>query len=381
MLTVSINTLIVLFLIISITVLVPFLYVKVVSGLVNRVLSRIISTNFTVSLDKMGSLIFGYSVGTIIFASIIYHLYLNRFISINQSLIPTVVSASALCFCFTARVITREYGHTYGKQYLSVVSTLSSILLIIKILISVNSLDISTINLSAFDIQLIQNIYGGMYNVTKETLELLKNCFGFIVVGVLSSASVGEMLLGRSNAHNRSITAAFEKLDLGLIPIPTKKEADEMMKEITSTDVKSIKLITRTLTNLETLSNNIRPGIEFKVIAPDLSELPEYSSNKGYIIRLNNLKEYSKNDDVVWSRSDFNSLRALIVNDKKLMLIVRSGDTRGRKCCLYSEDTYVVKHFVQIFDGFFESSKTSKEQPGKTSKEQPGKTSGGATKE
>lgn len=208
-----------------------------------RILKRIISTNFSVSANKILSLSFGYFAGTVLYASVIYQLYVYKFLPIDESQVPSLTIASALCFCFTARVISREYGYANGKQYLAALGASASIIFIINTVIYINSIDTSTIIYAIYHIPtLFTYLYSKILNLVAAVLILSKSLFGFIVVGILSSASVGELLLEKSKAKNRSITAAFEKFDLAFVPIPTRVKSNTKIMEMINDEVSKNKL-------------------------------------------------------------------------------------------------------------------------------------------
>lgn len=380
----SIESLITLLIIITSLILIPYSCEIIIIGANKSIISRIVSTDFSLTLMKTVSLTLGYFGGLSLFSVAIYILYFSKFESFSESQRPILAISSALCFCITARIIAREYGYIYGKRYISALTNSLSIIIIIKTIIFLNSFDILTVISYMHNIPyLFLIIYSNLFTFIKEILILSRNNVGFIFVGIISTVTLGEKIIGNSKAKNRSMTSVLEKFEPSFSSIPTKegaeKKVDEMINvEMQDKNLKSIKIISRTLATFDEIYTKVvsyegYKELDFKVIAPDLLLNDSVKTDKNHIYkrhywtsfrkgkykdRLKKLKNAEDKKELIWSKIDFNDLKLLIVNDKELLLSVKDGG-KGRSS-LYSNDPYIVQHSVQICNGFFPE-KNSKE--------------------
>lgn len=382
--------------------------INIIYGLNDSVICRLISTDFSFTRRKITSLFVGYFAGLITYSIALRLIYPSLFGNISvfgdvsvfknlfvlnsghDSIVSVLALASSLGLCFTARVITKEYGFLYGKQYLSALKVSSSVVLIIYAInygvpkiYSYFFLSLQSHNY----LNILIYAYSDMYNLIDIILTSSDRNIVLILVGILFSISIGEWIIHKSKAKKRSITAALEKFEPVYESIPTEKKArekrDEMLKDLeeSGNELKSIKLITRTLKGFEQIYEKVESNndLDFKVIAPDLNSNNknfihwDMDRKKDYNKRLRHLMDVSTKKEVKnelptadneslnkesldklivkWHKEDFKDLKICIVNDKKLLISIKDGG-KGRSS-LYTENPYAVKHFVQIFDGFF----------------------------
>ncbi|WP_440953917.1 hypothetical protein ACSAZK_09440 [Methanosarcina sp. Mfa9] len=441
--TFELSSIIKIFFIFFISIFVPYLYIKVVAGIVNRLLIRIINADFSINPTKVISLFFGYVFGTILFAYIIYQLFFSKLSSMDTTNVFPIVSASALSFCFVARIITREQGYMYGKQYTAILGSLASIMFFINVCGAIDSMCFE------FDLyNIIKNLYPSAFNHVKEVSIFLKNCAGYILVGSFANSFFGEYLLTMGEPTKRSLPTSLEKFYSNFVSISGKENIYRKMnimvyrertqnQSSSQDEIKSIKVISRTLVGFKDISGNINTlldekKVDFKIIAPyvfkkdhpvegiptehaselDLDDyyrflrgkepgtlakfLDDYylsldpegqnflvkfarffgriftnylnglnleintlGKEKKYENTLSDLNKLEQKGKINWSKQNLENFRILIVNDRELLLIVSSGGISGGKTGLYTEEPYIVKYFVHLFDGYFDPDKVN----------------------
>ena len=341
----------------------------------NKDITRLISPDFSLTLRNMFNIIGGYFTGLAIYSISLCLLYPTIFG--NRYSLPTSILAlaSALGLCFSARVITRIYGHIYGKQYLTALTISSSFIIIIKGVVYgyslVNSLEYHFLSTPTYNMfSVLENYYNMFLSSSKDNAV-------FILVGIISSISIGEFLIMKSQVKKRSILTTFDKFDSIFDSISTREKSFEKMDAMTQElndsreKLKSIKMITRTLGAFERVYDKVDfEHLDFKIIAPNLWEETDDSDyhikhwrerrQREYNDKLKILKAASsgKNENKVkWHKENFNNLKIFIINDKRLLLSINDGG-KGRSS-LYTTNPYVVRHFVQVFNGFFEATESS----------------------
>ena len=340
-----------LFFIIS-AIFIPYFWIHIFAGFNDSILNKIIKNDFSVTVPKIISLTFGYYYGTLFFTFAIYLLYPDKFSTVNpETLFPAI--ASAICLCFSTRLMTWKYGYKSGEQYLAALTTSASVIIIINTIIYINSMGIRlNYDLSAFT-HVFLGIYDIIYNSIHYVLIITRDYAMFIILGAFLSAYFGEIIVRKSIPNKRSINDDFKDFGKFFVPLSPEKAKEVMEKMIMSQNLDSIKLITRNLMifeyNLDSFNN-----VDFKVIAPTTLNWSCMSTNYKTIYqqRLDYLKMLNAQKKLEWREGNYEKLNVFIVNNKELLL---SAGNCVNGVSLYSTDPYVVLQFALFFDNYFNS--------------------------
>lgn len=373
--------------IIFLVILIPYIYIKIVSGFANDVIGRLVSANFSIDKFKFLNLYIGYMTGSLLFTYIFYQLFKYKVINFNPSIAPIVISIAALSFCYIARIVTREHGHVHGKQYITAITSLATILFLINTLSDI-IIKSSSVSIWFFYEDFLARITNNLI-FSKESLD-------YIFLGSVSTATLGEFLLIKTKPNIRSIPIVLEKFPSDFMIITGNKGIHNKMKEMTNPkkEVNSLKMITRTLEGFQTISPNLRANAErdkntykienFKIIAPVLDDkkirdiffrTPYLQFPLRYLGRLsifnsfvqeeaklsielykNKVRELTElnGKTIQWKDKDLENFRLLIVNDKEAIMTILGTPTSEEKIGIFTKEPYLVECLSSLFDRIWE---------------------------
>lgn len=375
-------------------VFIPLIYIIVIDNIVNRILSRIYNANFSLKPEKLLNLFIGYFIGSLIISYTIKELFAFKFPDNSQISIATV-ALSALAFCFTSRIISKQRGYLIGKQFHSVLSSAAVLIFLVNIFIGINE---RYMNVSELDIQTNITLYvtyfyeSFIFNIG-ENLKYFAGILDYLFIGSVVTAFFGEIIIMNLKPYYRSIPIALEKFHSDFELVSTD-ELNRKMISMTNDieNIKSLKIITRTLTSFETLHYNLlqhtnksnqKNLLGIKIIAPEYSNpaeeleirpltvLTKLISRKNfndykqlkvqkYKKRLENLSIMEKEGKVEWIKKDFQNFRMIVVNDNRVLLIINSGDFTKSKVGIYSKEPYIVNICISIFNNEFDTPNITK---------------------
>lgn len=342
--------------------LIPFIGMSMIE-VYSRELRKLLNTDFSLSLSKILSLTFGYISWAQILTIAIYLIYPNNYFDIKEPHTLFPVIASALSLCFIARLINRKFGIKSGEQFILTVTSSAIVVIIVKIIITINSWS-ATINPNLpFFTQMFINIFKSAIDYDLIIIEIAAYYFIFTFSGSFICALIGEIFLKSIIIpENHSLAEIFKNYGKVFVPY-TPKEAHTFLKKTLSCQyLKSIKLITTSLDIFyyETELNSLNID-DFKVIAPYIEQSNSRFTNllnrnilSDYIDKYNKRQNYLKklhfNKKLQWRIAGSDNISTFIVNDNELLITLKGSDYER---IFYSNDIYVVLHFVNLFDRYF----------------------------
>jgi hypothetical protein len=378
------------------SIILPILYIRLVSGFVSSIIDRLVNANFDLTLRKVLNLFIGYGIGALLFSYIFHQFFKYKLISIdeiaNSSLIMPFL---ALSFCYLARVITRRNGRFSGRIYIGGLTAFASLIFLINTAIGLKSLRDTPEGLVNQMSILLYNINLNLIERIKGSLVFIRDWIPTLVLGSLSMAVLGEFVVTKFLKPNiRSLPSVLEKFPSDFSVITGNNEIETKMKEMTShKDILSVKCITNTYRTFDIIHSNLetqwrilsKKGIkpDYKIIGSskqDINQnliknnfansgkiieillkkfLPRYyngyiSSNENEISdRMLKLKEMSDEGKIQYIEKTFGKFRMLLINDDELMFTVLGGN--GEKIGLYTKEKYILQFCKKLFEDVWES--------------------------
>lgn len=358
-------------------------------------MSKVYNVDFSLDPFHLMNLLLGYLIGSFFIAYVIkdiFHVFfLNAPPSYNPLGNPFILDAvafSSVTFCFASRIVSKQHGYIKGRHLFSYLSSMGILMFFITTSVNIymqkniNLLEATTLsNLFTDFLVTWWDIY---YSYTREIFIYFSDIKFLILICSMITASFGELFILSIDSHFRSIPTALEKFPSDFELIPTNKLPDVMINMTNPLNTKSLKIASRSLVACEILYKVINKIIEINhfteiiIIAPEFDipcielgikkttlhidihaeayykqKVDKFYSEKGQdlIKRYVELKKLVENNKKFeWVKKDLNDFRVMIVNDNKLLLIVNAGDDTDIKVGLYTEEPYVVKMWVNIFD-------------------------------
>ncbi|HEY9247042.1 MAG TPA: hypothetical protein VIO11_09370 [Candidatus Methanoperedens sp.] len=372
------------------SVTIPILYIKLVSGFVVSIIDRLINANFELNLNKFINLVIGYGIGSLLFSYIFYQFFKYGVISTNEiSNASITMPFLTLTFCYFARVITRRNGRFSGRIYINGVTAIASLIFLVNTAIGLKSLGETPSGLFTQIIVIAGGLESNLITRIESSLEFLKSWIPTIALGSVLMATFGELAVVHLMKPNiRSLPAVLEKFPSDFSVITGNNQIENRMKEMTSRgDILSVKCITNTYKAFDTIQSNLETqwrilsgkGIlpDYRIIGSSEQEIREYLSTKempnfGYIIRkihqkfgqvsFNNLtgeekdvknrmiklREMCDEGRIKHIETSFGRFRMLLVNDNEVMFTVLGG--KNEKIGLYTKEKYILYLCSKLFD-------------------------------
>ncbi|MCD4843410.1 MAG: hypothetical protein K8R25_02880 [Methanosarcinales archaeon] len=373
------------------SIIAPLVYIKLEHGFATSITNKLTNPNFDINFTKTLNLTIGYGTGSLLFIYIFKEFIEYSSIPLeNTNVYTNTMPFLAFSFCYLARIITRQRGHSFGQLYITVVVILASVIFLINIMITSN-----VFNIDLFTI--IPKISSQAYIIFMELLLFVKNMIPTLLTGSIFMAFPGEITILKIVKPNvRSIPTVLEKFPSDFLVITGNNEIENKMVEMTKQqNVFSIKCITNTYRAFDNIQSNLKQQIDnfnknndeqpinnnkfdFRIIGPSEEDvllyikkthqsnigkyrksvvnriLPHYSNFLEYESKteVNNrilkLKTMIKNGEIKHKEKNFGAFRMLVVNDNEILFTVASKD--NDKIGLYTKEKYVIQLCINIFD-------------------------------
>lgn len=372
------------------SLIVPIIYILLISGFIASITGRLTSANFELGFWKTLNLIMAYAVGSLLFSYIFHQFF--KYELINQEKftgIDIIMPFIALSFCYFTRVITRRNGHTSGRLYLSIVTAIASLIFILNSLgplISLTEIHISFENeLKMTIIELNDNLLTRI----NTTVLFLKDWILPLVVGSFLMAIVGEFVVYYLiNPNVRSVPAILEKFPSDFSVITGNNNIKKKMENMTSQEkVHSIKCITNTYKAFEIIHSNLEDQFrkpsdiektDYRIIGSSVEEIDKHindtsflnfgkiagkicknvlpnqydnyvtGKNKEIVERISKLNRMQDAGKIEYVEASFGKFRMLIVNDIEIIFTVMTGN--NEKIGVYTQEKYIIQLCINLFE-------------------------------
>lgn len=389
------------FLILSIfSIIIPILYIRLVSGFVSSIIDRLINANFELKVIKVYNLFIGYGVGALLFSYIFHQFFKFKVISIDEITNSNLIMPFlALSFCYIARVITRRNGRFSGRIYVGGVTAFASLIFLINTAIGLKSLRETPEGLINQMYVLFTTIDANLIERIKTSLLFIRDWIPTLVLGSLTMAFFGEYVVIKFMKPNiRSLPSVLEKFPSDFSVITGNNEIETRMKEMTSQkDILSVKCITNTYRAFDIIHSNLetqwrvlsKKGIkpDYRIIGSSEQEIDQHliknnlmnfgkifeniykklfplsynkyiQNNESEISnRMIKLKEMSDEGKIQYIENTFGRFRMLLINDEEIMFTVLGGN--NEKIGLYTKEKYIIEFCKNFFENAWENNEKS----------------------
>jgi len=187
----------------------PIIYIKLEHGFATSITNKLTNPNFDINFMKILNLAIGYGTGSLLFIYIFKEFIEYSSIPLeNTNIYGTTMPFLALSFCYLARIITRQRGHSFGQLYITVVVILASIIFLINIMITSNIFhsDLLTV---------LDKTSSQIYNIFETTLIFVKDMTPILLIGCILMVSLGEFTIIKTVKPNvRSIPTVLKNFPL-----------------------------------------------------------------------------------------------------------------------------------------------------------------------
>jgi hypothetical protein len=389
--------------ILILSIIIPVLYIRLVSGFVSSIVDRLINANFELTIPKVYNLFIGYGVGALLFSYIFHQFFKYQLISIDEIANSNLIMPFlALSFCYIARVITRRNGRFSGRIYIGGVTAFASLIFLINTAIGLKSLKETPEGLFNKIYIVLNTINTNLIERIITALVFIREWIPTLVLGSLSMAIFGEFVVTNFLKPNiRSLPSVLEKFPSDFLVITGNNEIETKMKEMTSKkDVFSVKCITNTYrafdiihSNLETQwrilsKKGIRP--DYRIIGSSEQEINQHLMKNNFLNlgkffqiiykkilpgyynnylknnseeinhRILKLKEMSDDGKIQYIEKSFGRFRMLLINDDELMFTVLGGN--NEKIGLYTKEKYIIQFSKNLFENVWVNHNTPNKQ-------------------
>lgn len=366
------------------SIIAPIFYIKLEHGFITAVINKLTTPNFEINFKKIINLFIGYGTGSILFIYIFKELIEYSSMSLeNTNVHTTTMPLLALSFCYLARIITRQRGHSYGQLYINVVVILSSIIFLINIIIvsGIFNTDLLTV---------LHTSCSNIYNILKSLLLFIQFMIPTLLIGNLIMICIGELIIFKTIKPDvRSIPTVLEKFPSDFLVITGNNRIEKQMYEMTKQqNLFSIKCITNTYKVFDVIQPNLDKQIikfknnindlDFKIMGPSREDSQQYIKNTqqtttgkctkyflnkilpGYIDFKNNnsineiknstsnIEKMVCNGEIKHKEANFGKFRMLLVNNNEILFTISS--INNDKIGLYSKEKYIIQICTNLFD-------------------------------